>query len=191
MKTAHMKFMPVVWMLSVFIFAACGGGGDDGGLIGDPGRDDPPDAVVQPLALPGPYAVACSNVAQDLTKLGVGEEVTDYWEGLPDGERTRYATDLLADPDNTLIANVTAPQDSTLFGSFAGQSLPFVVIVCYPTTQDNTRPDYPLLPTGPCRICMSVRRRLCLPRMRLSIRSWRIHMAIWAARYHPTITCGP
>lgn len=79
--------------------------------------------------------------------MDVGEEVTDYWEGLPDGARTRYATDLLADPGNTLIASVTAPQDSTLFGSFAGQSLPFVVIVCYPTTQDNTRPDYPLLPT--------------------------------------------
>ncbi|MFO7569007.1 MAG: hypothetical protein R6W75_04345, partial [Smithellaceae bacterium] len=99
------------------------------------------------LSLPGPYAVACSNVVQDFTRLGIGEEVTDYWEGLPDGARTRYATDLLADPDNTLIATVTAPQDSTLFGSFAGQSLPFVVIVCYPTTADNPRPDYPLSPT--------------------------------------------
>lgn len=60
------------------------------------------------------------------------------------GGRPRYITDLLADPANTLIASVTAPQDSELFGSFRGQTLPFAVIVCYPTTSDNPRPDYPL-----------------------------------------------
>jgi len=59
----------------------------------------------------------------------------------------RYVTDLLADPGNTLIATVTAPQDSNLYGSFAGQKVAFVVLACYPTTADNPRPDYPL-PTG-------------------------------------------
>jgi len=59
----------------------------------------------------------------------------------------RYATDLLADPGNTLIATVTAPQDSNLYGSFAGENVPFVVLACYPTTDNNPRPDYPL-PTG-------------------------------------------
>jgi predicted dienelactone hydrolase len=59
----------------------------------------------------------------------------------------RYATDLLADPGNTLIATVTAPMDSNLYGSFAGQNVAFVVLACYPTTDNNPRPDYPL-PNG-------------------------------------------
>src|SRR5512141_2513586 len=59
----------------------------------------------------------------------------------------RYVTDLLADSGNTLIATVTAPQDSNLYGSFAGQKFPFVVLACYPTTVDNPYDNYSL-PTG-------------------------------------------
>lgn len=122
--------------------AGCGGGG-----INPPGASAP-TTVVQPLPLPGPYAVACSNIVQDFSRVGAGEDVRSYWEGMPSGSGTpRYATDLLADPGNTLIATVTAPQDSNLYGSFAGQNVAFVVLACYPTTADNPRPDYPL-PTG-------------------------------------------
>ncbi len=59
----------------------------------------------------------------------------------------RYVTDLLADPGNTLIATVTAPQDSNLYGSFAGDNVAFVVLACYPTTVDNPYDNYSL-PTG-------------------------------------------
>ena len=124
--------------------AGCGGGG---------GGSNPPGAlaptvVVQPLPLPGPFAVACSNVVQDFSRVGAGEDAASYWEGAPSGGGTpRYATDLLADPGNTLIATVTAPQDSNLYGSFAGGNVTFVVLACYPTTDNNPRPDYPL-PTG-------------------------------------------
>jgi predicted dienelactone hydrolase len=80
--------------------------------------------------------------------LGAGEDATSYWEGAPSGDGTpRYATNLLADPGNTLIATVSAPQDSNLYGSFAGDNVAFVVLACYPTTDNNPRPDYPL-PTG-------------------------------------------
>ncbi len=124
--------------------AGCGGGG---GSSNPPGASAP-TAVVQPLPLPGPYAVACSNISQDFSRVGAGEDVQSYWEGMPsDNGMARYATDLLADPGNTLIATVTAPQDSNLYGSFAGQNVAFVVLACYPTTVDNPRPDYPL-PTG-------------------------------------------
>ena len=121
--------------------AGCGGGG---------GSSNPPGAsaltvVVQPLPLPGKFAVACSNVVQDFTRVGAGEDVTSYWEGAPSDDGTpRYATDLLADLGNTLIATVTAPQDSNLYGSFAGDNVAFVVLACYPTTANNPRPDYPL-----------------------------------------------
>jgi len=126
--------------------AGCGGGG---GSSNPPGGASAPTAVVQPLPLPGPYAVACSNVVQDFTLVGAGEDVKSYWEGMPsDNGMTRYATDLLADPGNTLIATVTAPQDSNLYGSFAGDNVAFVVLACYPTTDNNPRPDYPLWTTG-------------------------------------------
>ncbi|HET6489573.1 MAG TPA: hypothetical protein VFG28_07400 [Syntrophales bacterium] len=125
-----------------------GGGGGDGG-----GSGNPPTAVVQPLPLPGPHAVACSNIVQDFTRLGPGEDVTSYWEGLPsDAGVPRYVTDLLADPGNTLIATVTAPSDSNLYGDFAGQQVKFVVLACYPTAADNPRPDYPLNPPQTDRV---------------------------------------
>jgi predicted dienelactone hydrolase len=127
--------------------AACGGGGGDGG------SGNPPTAVVQPLPLPGPYAVACSNIVQDFTRLAPGEDVTSYWSGIPSSSGTpRYVTDLLADPANTLIATVSAPTDSNLYGDFAGQTVQFVVLVCYPTTADNPRPDYPLNPPQTDRV---------------------------------------
>jgi predicted dienelactone hydrolase len=122
--------------------AGCGGGGGS-----NPPGASAPTVVVQPLPLSGPYAVACSNVVQDFSRLGAGEDVQSYWEGMPsDNGMARYATDLLADPDNTLIATVTAPQDSNLYGSYAGDNVAFVVLACYPTTVDNPRPDYPLYP---------------------------------------------
>jgi predicted dienelactone hydrolase len=107
-----------------------------------------PTLVVPPLPLPGPYPVACSDVAQDFTRVASGENAQDYWDGTPrDDGSPRYITDLLADPSNTLQVNLAVPADNTLYGSFAGQNFPFVVIVCYPTTADNPRADYPL-PNG-------------------------------------------
>jgi predicted dienelactone hydrolase len=104
--------------------------------------------VVAPLALPGPYRVGCSNVAQDFSRVTAAESAQDYWEGIPrsDGS-SRYATDLLTDPVDTLAVVVNAPDDRGVYGSFAGQSIPYVVLVCYPTSPDNPRADYPL-PTG-------------------------------------------
>ena len=124
--------------------AGCGGGG--GG--GNPPGASAPTVVVDPLPLPGPYEVACSNVDQDFSRLAAGEDVQGYWEGMPSVDGLpRYVTDLLADPGNTLIATVTAPTDSNLYGSFAGLEVAFVVLACYPTTDNNLRPDYPL-PNG-------------------------------------------
>jgi predicted dienelactone hydrolase len=107
-----------------------------------------PTLVVPPLSLPGPYPVACSNVAQDFTRVATGENAQDYWDGTPRSDGSpRYITDLLADPSNTLELNLSVPANGTLYGSFAGQNFPFVVIVCYPTTADNPRAGY-TLPNG-------------------------------------------
>jgi predicted dienelactone hydrolase len=55
--------------------------------------------------------------------------------------------DLLVDPADTLSVTVTAPNDSSLYGAFAGKQVAFVVLACYPTNPNNPQPDYPL-PTG-------------------------------------------
>lgn len=107
-----------------------------------------PTLVVPPLPLPGPYPVACSNVAQDFTRMSPGEIAQDYWDGNPRSDGSaRYITDLLADPSNTLELTLAVPSDANLYGSFAGQNFQYVIIVCYPTTADNPRADYPL-PNG-------------------------------------------
>ena len=107
-----------------------------------------PTLVVPPLPLPGPYPVACSDIAQDFTRVQPGENAQDYWDGTPrDDGSGRYITDLLADPHNTLEVTLAVPSDANVFGAFAGESVPYVIIVCYPTTADNPRADYPL-PNG-------------------------------------------
>ena len=126
-----------------FFISACGGGGG-----GNSPASPAPTTIVPPLALPGPYTVACSNVAQDFSRVAPGEDETKYWEGFPSASGApRYVTDLLADPVNALSVTVTAPNDSNLYGSFAGKPIQFVVIACYPTVANNPRADYPL-PTG-------------------------------------------
>jgi predicted dienelactone hydrolase len=107
-----------------------------------------PSVVVPPLPLPGPYPVGCSNVTQDFSRVAPGESAQAYWEGIPrDDGSGRYATDLLADPADTPAVYVTTPDDRNVYGSFAGQTIPFVVLICYPTSADNPRADY-ALPTG-------------------------------------------
>jgi len=135
-------FLFVVLICGFFISACGGGGGGNSPAL--PG----PATIVPPLPLPGPYTVACSNVAQDFNRVAPGEDAKDYWEGFPSASGApRYVTDLLADPVNALSVTVTAPNDSNLYGSFAGKPVQFVVIACYPTSADNPRADYPL-PTG-------------------------------------------
>ena len=105
-------------------------------------------ATVDPIPLPGPYAVGCSNVAQDFSRVGPGETAKNYWEGFPDPSgRPRYVTDLLADPADALVYAVTPPDDRELFVNHATQPVVFALLVCYPTPSNNPRPDYPL-PSG-------------------------------------------
>jgi predicted dienelactone hydrolase len=102
--------------------------------------------IVAPLP-PGPFAVACSNVAQDFSRVPAGDSAQDYWEGQPNDNGPRYITDLLSEPANAVIVDLHIPDDGGLFGNYAGQTSVMAVLVCYPTAADNPRADYPL-PTG-------------------------------------------
>ena len=119
--------------------AGCGGASDGAGSA---------KTIVSPMALPGPYPIACSNVAQAFARVAPGEQAQAFWEGRPAADGTpRYAADLLTDPVNALSVTVNAPNDAILYGSFAGKPVGFVVLACYPTTADNPRADLSL-PTG-------------------------------------------
>ncbi|HYT96428.1 MAG TPA: hypothetical protein VEO36_03835 [Casimicrobiaceae bacterium] len=103
-------------------------------------------ATLPPFGI-GPYPVACSNLSQDFTRLLPGESVEPYWNGIPDGNRPRYVTNLLSDPARAFYISVPIPADSELYGRFAGAAIDVVSLICYPTSSNNPRPDY-LLPTG-------------------------------------------
>ena len=96
------------------------------------------NGVVPPLG-PGPYPVACSNVQQDFSRIAPGSDATAYWEG-----RHGYVTDLLVDPADSFVVNVTMPDNGDLYGDFSNQTVTFATLVCYPTSTANMRPDYPL-----------------------------------------------
>ena len=140
---------PPLWRaLAAALFAGLtllAGCGDDDDAFVDVDGDA---ASVPPLPLPGPRAVGCSNVAQDFSRVGSASEAEAYWEGRrrPDGS-TRDVSALLSDPAHTLSTTVAVPNDSTLYGSFAGSAVGYTLLVCYPTGADNPRPDY-ALPTG-------------------------------------------
>ena len=95
-----------------------------------------------PLA-PGPYPVACSNIAQDPAKIAqLGGLASDYWEG-----NDRYITQILAEPSDVPTSIVRIPNDNNFYPQTANKDLTFTVFVCYPTTADNKRADY-ALPDG-------------------------------------------
>src|ERR1700724_4658996 len=96
-------------------------------------------AGVDPLP-PGPYVVGCSNVEQDFSRVLPGETAKNYWEGVPDGSRQRYVTQLLVDPVEALIVNVNVPDDRELFVNHATQQVPTALLVCYPAASNHTRP---------------------------------------------------
>ncbi len=95
-----------------------------------------------PLA-PGPYPVACSNIAQDPAKIAqLGGQASDYWEG-----NDHYITQILAEPDEVPTTVVRVPNDNNFYPQTSNKDLTFTVLVCYPTTADNKRADY-ALPDG-------------------------------------------
>lgn len=100
-------------------------------------------------AATGRFAVGCSNVEQDFTRLRAGESAPDYWEGNPTSDGSHYVTDLLISPANALTYSVAVPSvlQIDVFEKQGGKQLPYAAIACYPTTATNTRADY-VLPSG-------------------------------------------
>lgn len=107
----------------------------------------PHDQTV-PVVAPGAAPVACSNVAYDSARLAaLGGEATDYWRANTLGGRARYVTEILSAPSDAITWSLAVPGDPTLYTQFAGATVPYAALLCYPTQAGNTAPDY-ALPTG-------------------------------------------
>ena len=89
----------------------------------------------------GPFNVACSNVAQDASRIAPGLIADDYWEG-----RDHYITELLT--GNAIVYDVRVPFDPTVYPGNFGRREEFAAIVCYPTPRTNNDPDYVLPSSG-------------------------------------------
>src|SRR5882672_2680532 len=82
--------------------------------------------TVSPIPL-GPFKVACSNIAQDASRIAAGASASDYWEG-----RGHYISELLTAPASAVTFNAAVPDQRTFYPQNAGGSIPYVAIVCYP-----------------------------------------------------------
>jgi predicted dienelactone hydrolase len=102
-----------------------------------------------PPSLQGTYAVGCSNIEVDLSKLRPGETVAQYADGTPDGSRVRYVNDIFVAPTRALTYQLAVPPRSQIdvFERYGGQQVPYAAIACYPTTAENNRANY-TLPDG-------------------------------------------
>src|SRR5260221_13033886 len=103
--------------------------------------------VVSPIA-PGPFNVACSNIAQDASRIAPGTTAADYWEGRNVNGADRYITDILAQPNAALRFSAAVPDVRRLYPGHAGENVDFVAIVCHPTPRSNSDASYTLPGTG-------------------------------------------
>jgi hypothetical protein len=91
----------------------------------------------------GPFNVACSNVAQDASRVAAGLIPADYWEG-----RGHYVTELLSERGTAITYSVRAPFDPFIYPGNFGRNVEFAAVVCYPTPRTNNDPNYTLPGSG-------------------------------------------
>ena len=88
---------------------------------------------------PGPFAVACTNLE---VAPHDSEPMLDFLNGKTSSSGTVYLTDILIHPEAVPMLQVDVPSDVKLYGKQAGTRIPLVLLVVYPTTQENPRPNY-------------------------------------------------
>lgn len=99
--------------------------------------------VVAPIPA-GPYTVACSNLEQDASLLAPGTSPSDYWEGRLVNDQQHYITQILSHPETAIRFDPLVPDDRGIYPNTANTRVPFVAIVCHPTSPRNNDPDYAL-----------------------------------------------
>lgn len=92
-------------------------------------------------AVPGPYAVGSTHMQVSAGAAG-DRPLVDYLNGKTDGARSLYVDELISQRDAALLLKLTVPADYPGAGALAGQQLPLLLYVLYPTRADNVRPNY-------------------------------------------------
>src|SRR3954469_16735474 len=72
------------------------------------------DTTVGPISAGG-FAVACSNIAQDVSRVAPGGTPSDYWEGRPVNDQQHYISDILAVPAAAFQFDVQVPDVRRLY----------------------------------------------------------------------------
>lgn len=96
----------------------------------------------------GPFPVATTNL--EVRPQADAKAMFDYMNGAKSSGGAKYLTDILVHPAAVPTVQLAVPDDAQHFGELAGKRLPLVLLVVYPTTRDNPRPDYvfPYTETG-------------------------------------------
>lgn len=104
--------------------------------------------VVAPIA-PGPFRVACSNIAQDEALIAQsGAAPSDFWEGRTANGQSRYLSQVLTAPGTAVRFDAPVPDLREIYPQHAGGTVEHVAIVCFPTPAANADPDYRLPGSG-------------------------------------------
>ena len=103
--------------------------------------------TVGPIGM-GRFNVACSNIAQDASRLAPGTSPSDYWEGRNVNGTDHYVTEILATPNAAVRFSALTPDIRRLYPGHAGDPVEYVAIVCHPTSAFNNDPSYTLPGTG-------------------------------------------
>jgi hypothetical protein len=105
--------------------------------------------VVAPAIGPGPFAVACTNIAQDEARIAaLASTPEEIWEGRPRDGQPRYVSQVLAAPGTAVAFDAPVPDLREIYPRHAGSRVPHVAIVCHPTPRANADPGYALPGTG-------------------------------------------
>ena len=87
----------------------------------------------------GPYPVASTNFEVSQPIVGT---IEDYMKGAFISGRPRYIASLINHPLSALSIDVAVPDVPSLFGRYAGTTIPVTGYLMYPTTEANDRADY-------------------------------------------------
>jgi len=87
----------------------------------------------------GKFAIGSTNL--EVTAMPA-ERMFDYLNGRTNSKETLYLTDILVHPADVPMLEIDIPADAKLFGRQAGTRIRAVLVIFYPTTGENSRPDY-------------------------------------------------
>jgi pimeloyl-ACP methyl ester carboxylesterase len=92
---------------------------------------------LEPIAQ-GPFAVASTHLAVTPRS---DVPMFDFLNGKRARKEATYLTSILTHPEAVPTLSVNVPDDA-VFGAHAHTTMPLVLVIFYPTSSDNPRPDY-------------------------------------------------